>query len=360
MNWERYDRQSLLPEIGANGQRRLARARVLCIGAGGLGCAALPYLAAAGVGHLTIMDTDRVELSNLQRQVLFREDDIGRPKAESAAERLRAQNSDIDIVGVCERLNTGNVQSWFEDHDVILDGSDNFATKYLASDAGVKFGVPVVYASAVGFEAQVTVLDPDQGPCLRCLFPDPPTGWVPNCAEAGVLGPLVGMAGCLQACEAIKLLVSEDRDSRLESLAGWLWLIDGRDMQTRRMQMRKKENCPCCSRRPEEIILADQDSSGIQDIAASELGNAEDVVLIDVREPDEWAREHIPGAINIPLSRIISGDFSLPDQRAPFVVYCARGTRGRTAAQLLESALQGEVKNLKGGLATWPGRREAR
>lgn len=358
MNEARYDRQSLLPEIGAAGQRRLANARVLCIGAGGLGCGALPYLAAAGIGRITILDDDRVEESNLQRQVLFMESDLGRPKAEAAADQLAARNSCIEVQARCERLGIHNVRELFEDHDVIVEGSDNFATKYLANDAGVKFGVPVVYASAIGFEAQVTVFDADHGPCLRCLFPEPPTGWVPNCAEAGVLGPLVGMAGTIQAAETIKLLVSEPGTGDLDSLTGRMWLLDARSMRPRQLPIEKNPECPVCSRPPKGIELVGADHEDEIDIPPGEISDPGEVELIDVREADEFRTEHIPGARHLPLSQLVAEDIPPPESDRPCVVYCQRGPRGQQAARLLSRQWQREVRNLRGGLAGWTGSRE--
>lgn len=358
MSQTRYDRQSLLPEIGPTGQRRLERARVLCIGAGGLGCGALPYLAGAGIGRITILDGDRVEESNLQRQTLFTEADLEQPKAEAAARHLAARNSSIEVCARHEYLSAANVQALFEDHDVIIEGSDNFPTKYLASDASVKFGVPLVYASAVGFETQVTVFDPDCGPCLRCLFPEPPSGWVPNCAEAGVLGPIVGMAGSLQAAEAIKLLLGETGRSDLQSLAGRMWLLDGRGMQLRQLRIERDPQCPCCSRPPEEIELIGTAGDHQLDIDPAEVLDQSEVQWIDVREADEAQRERIPGARHLPLSQLVAGQCPPPDGDGPYVVYCQRGSRGRHAAALLAQEWQCEVRNLRGGLAGWQGERE--
>ncbi|MCP1727285.1 adenylyltransferase/sulfurtransferase [Natronospira proteinivora] len=355
---ERYARQSRLPEVGDAGQRRLAASRVLCIGAGGLGCGALPYLAGAGIGRITIIDDDQVEISNLQRQVLFSEADEGRPKAEAAAERLRALNGDIEIEAVTQRLDSGNIQALFEGHDVVIDGSDNFDTKFLAGDAAVKFGVPLVYGSVVGFEAQVTVFDPDQGPCLRCLFPSPPDTWVPNCAENGVLGPLVGMAASLQATQAIEILLGETGNQALSPLIGRLWMLDARDMDSRTLAIHKQPACPCCSRPPESIALPRAESSAGLNIPATEAAQLETVQFIDIREPDEWAREHIPGARNLPLSQLLAGETPTIKKDEVCVVYCAQGVRGETAARLLAEQGLDSVKNLSGGLAAWPGPRE--
>ncbi|MEA5446859.1 HesA/MoeB/ThiF family protein [Gammaproteobacteria bacterium AB-CW1] len=353
----RYDRQMVLPEVGEAGQRRLAQARVLCIGAGGLGSAVLPYLAGAGIGRLTVIDDDRVEASNLQRQVLFREADQQRPKVEAAVDALRALNSGIEIVGENGRLDRDNVQRLFEDHDVIVDGSDNFDTKFLAADAAVKFGVPLVYGSVTGFEAQVTVFDPDHGPCLRCLFPSPPTSWVPNCAEAGVLGPLVGMAGSLQAMQVIQLIVSQALPGRLEPLIGRLWTLDARSMDSHCLRIRKRPDCGLCSLDPAAVELPRPSRDPGQDIAPNEASQLDDALFLDIREPDEWAAGHIPGAENLPLSRLLEGERPARLGERPCVVYCTRGTRGETAARLLAEEGHPRIHNLLGGLAAWPGPR---
>lgn len=343
----RYARQTLVPEIGPEGQARLGAARVLCIGAGGLGCASLPYLAGAGIGSLTIVDRDMVDRSNLQRQVLFGESDLGEPKATVAARRLANLNSDIRIEAVCERLDQYNVESLFAAHDMVIDGSDNYATKFLCGDASVKFGIPLVYASATGMEATISVFDARRGPCLRCLFPKPPTGWVPNCAEAGVLGPLVGMAGCIQAAEAIKWLVGD----HLDGLVGRICWIDARDMATRRLDVRKRPDCPVCGVPPDRVRLEPLRPT-IEELDQVSVRELRQVLLIDVREPNEYAAGHIPGAINLPLSKLD------PDNAAPLpdtehvVIYCQSGPRALRAAELLAPEISG-VKCLRGGLQAW-------
>lgn len=341
---ERYARQTILPEIGPAGQQRLARSSVLCIGAGGLGCATLPYLAAAGVGRIAIIDHDHVDLSNLHRQVLFAEADVGQPKAEAAAERLTAVNGEITAEAITERLDLDNVERLFTAADLIIDGSDNYATKYLAADAALKFDRPLVYASATGMEAMVTVFEANKGPCLRCLFPQAPSGWVPNCAEAGVLGPLVGTAGAIQAAETIKLLTG---NAALESLSGRLWLMDARDMSSRQLAIARRSDCPTCSRPSEDIALAGT-GGGPAEISREEARALEDVAWIDVREPEEYDAGHFPGALNLPLSTLRSGRFRLPEaDRA--VVYCASGGRCRPAAEILTGAGLKQLWILRGG-----------
>ncbi len=346
---ERYGKQTILPEIGQAGQQRLAAATVLCVGAGGLGCAALPYLAGAGVGRIIIIDADRVDLSNLQRQVLFTETDVGQPKADVAARRLTAINGSIEVEGIQNRLDLHNVESLYRRADVIIDGTDNYPTKYLAADASVKFGVPLVYGSATGMEAMVTVFEPGRGPCLRCLFREAPSGWVPNCAEAGVLGPLVGAAGAIQAVEAIKLIVGGAVSGALSRLCGRLWLIDARDLSSRQLAFGRSSDCPTCSKSPEQIELA---SSGV---ALTELGRAEaeamdDAIWVDVREPDEFEAGHIPGATNLPLSRLQTGTFKPPEAKR-VIVYCASGMRCRPAAAILRRAGIDTIYVLRGGFS---------
>jgi sulfur-carrier protein adenylyltransferase/sulfurtransferase len=347
---QRYSRQMMLPEIGSEGQRRLGQASVLCIGAGGLGCAALPYLAGAGVGRIVIVDHDRIERDNLQRQVLYGEMDLGQPKAEVAARRLRELNPDITVDAVAERLTAGNVERLFAASDLVIDGSDNYPTKYLAGDASVKFDVPLVYGSATGMEAMVTLFVPGQGPCLRCLFPEAPRGWVPNCNEAGVLGPLVGMAGAVQAIEAIKWLANGLEQG---SLIGRLWLADARDLSMRSLAIRQRSDCPTCSRHPASIELVEA-GPAIVEISYDEAIAMDGATLIDVREADEFAAGHIPGAVNLPLSTIEQGT---PDRlpRGTLVCYCQTGPRAEAAAAHLARRGVGDIYCLRGSLSAWQG-----
>jgi len=347
---DRYDKQTRLREIGPDGQARLADARVLCVGAGGLGCAVLPYLAGAGVEHITVIDHDRVDRSNLQRQVLFGEACIGAPKVEVAARRLRDLNPSITVEAIDGLLNTDNAGALFQRHDLVIDGSDNYATKYLVGDASVKFGVPLVYGSATGMEAMVTVFQPGQGPCLRCLFPKAPQGWVPNCAEAGVLGPLVGAAGCMQAAEAIQLLIGKRPPD--SGLVGKLWMLDARDARVRVLAMSRRDDCPTCSSPANEIVLHGPPPV-LASVSPEELDD--DSRLIDVREADEYAAGHIPGAINLPLSCLQSGGFQ-PPLAGPAVIYCETGQRCQLAAPLLRAAGLGPLSLLSSGAAGWPGR----
>jgi len=350
-NNARYLKQRLVPEIGQTGQARLARSRVLCIGAGGLGCASLPYLAGAGVGQITIIDDDRVERSNLQRQVLFGESDLGLPKAQAARRRLSDLNPQIQLHALDERLSLENVESLFRDHDLVLDGSDNYATKFLCGDASVKFGVPLIYASATGMEAMVTLFDAADGPCLRCLFPSPPTGWVPNCAEAGVLGPLVGMAGCIQATEAVMWLVTGR-----SALNGRLWWLDARAAASRQLELRKRSECRTCSGPRDRIELASKPPE-CPEIDFRQANTLQRALFVDVREIDEFEQGHLPGAVHLPLSRLDrDADVSLANARH-YVLYCQTGPRAERAAQIL--AGRGlRLYVLRGGMASWEGEPE--
>ncbi|MFW5816005.1 MAG: ThiF family adenylyltransferase [Wenzhouxiangella sp.] len=347
---ERYAKQVILPEIGADGQARIGAGRVLCVGAGGLGCAVLPYLAGAGVGHITVIDNDRVDRTNLQRQVLFGESSINRPKAVAAAERLRDLNPDVTVEPINDRLDLDNVEPLLLAHDVIVDGSDNYATKYLVADACVKFDRPLVYGTVTGMEAMVTVFHAGHGPCLRCLFPAAPTGWVPNCAEAGVLGSLVGMTGSLQASEVIKLLVGDITGMR--SLAGRLWAMDARDGSSRLMAVRRRPECTTCGRAADDIVLQAAPRPVLREIDVAEARALSDWPFLDVRERDEFAAGHIPGAVNLPLSELLNGQ-ARPPAGSRCVLYCESGVRCRSAAAILKRFDYQDIRGLRGGLPAW-------
>ena len=350
---ERYRKQFMVPEIGAAGQQRIGAASVLVVGAGGLGCAVLPYLAGAGVGRITIVDDDRVDRSNLQRQVLFGEASVGRPKAEVAVERLADLNPDIELVARVTRLQLDNVEALLAAHDVIVDGSDNYPTKYLLADASVRFGKPLVYGSVTGMDALVSVFDARRGPCLRCLFPEAPRGWVPNCAEAGVLGPLVGMAGAMQAAETIKLLLA-DNERGVEPIIGRLWSMDARSGQSRLLQVGKRADCALCSGPANAVDLGvHAGEQSLPEIDAGELDNHPDRLLLDVREPDEFAAGHLPDALNVPLSALQKGNARLPAGVARCAIYCYSGQRCRDAAVLLRQHFDVDVASLRGGYAAW-------
>lgn len=347
---DRYARQRLLPEMGDAAQARLGGARVLCIGAGGLGCASLPYLAGAGVGHITVVDDDVIERHNLQRQVLYADGDVGRPKAEIAAQRLRSLNPDITVLPMATRLDADLAARLVPEHDIVIDGSDNFPTRYLLNDACVRFCRPLVHASATGMEAMVTVLACEDGPCLRCIYPESPGGWVPDCNTAGVLGPLVGMAGTVQAVEAIKLLAGSAAGQR-EALIGALLHIDARDLSVRRLRVQRREDCAACSVPPESLHLqAAEPVSEVDPAFVQELGN---VLLVDVREQAEFDAGHLPGALHRPLSLLRAGQCPPLPEAATAVVYCAQGPRAHAAVPLLRAAGVGHCVVLRGGFSAW-------
>jgi molybdopterin/thiamine biosynthesis adenylyltransferase len=288
---QRYARQIILPEIGQEGQERLRQASVLCIGAGGLGAPVLLYLAAAGIGRIGIVDDDVVDITNLQRQVLFREQDKGELKTQAAKHALMALNSDISIVDFTERFCAANAENLFDSFDIVIDGTDNFASKFLINDACVKFSKPLIYASILGFEAQVSVFSALHGPCYRCLYPAPPSDHIPNCAEAGVMGALAGIAGSVQALEAIKILLGYDWcvAKGLQSLLGRLWMLDARTMESRVLALSKNPSCPVCSISPSEIAIHEHQAScsantKIKTLSAAEaLEMREIAIFIDVR-----------------------------------------------------------------------------
>lgn len=352
---ERYGRQMLVPEIGEEGQERLRRASLLCVGAGGLASAALPYLAGAGVGRITIIDADRVDRSNLHRQVLYEERDVGAPKAVAAAQHLRGLNPDIEVVGIEGRLDADDADPLIAAHDVILDGSDNFATKFLLADVTAKHGRPLVYGSVIGMEGMVSVFDARVGPCFRCIYPQPPSEWVPNCAEAGVLGPLVGMVGTIQAAEAVKLLAGEGRSTGLRSLVGKLWVLDARDMSSRQLTIHPREGCGTCAGTPDPVHLPEAECATAPGLDAAAVEASSDVVLVDVREEEEYVRGHIPGALCRPLSTLDEhAALALPD--APrYLVYCSRGPRSIAAVDVLHRAGVTGLTFLRGGLGAWNG-----
>jgi molybdopterin/thiamine biosynthesis adenylyltransferase/rhodanese-related sulfurtransferase len=341
----RYAQQSILPEIGNSGQKAIHESSVLCVGAGGLGSSILLYLAAAGVGRLGIVDDDQVELSNLHRQVLFNQNDIGTAKVLSAKDNLEKLNSNIFIETFPVRLAAGNVERIFSSYDIIIDGTDNFYTKYLINDAAVKFKKPVIFGSATGFEGQVSVFDSSNGPCYRCLYPSTQAS-IPNCAEAGVLGPVVGIIGSMQAAECLKFIVSKVQPRGLQPLVGKMISLDARDMSVFTSKIAKNEKCEVCSLPPEKIILTSAKHIQHDEI----LKSPNEYVLIDVREQDEWNAGFIPGAIHFPLS-VLKSDFKKltrldPDKK--IVAYCQSGVRSAEATRILTENGFTNVYNLFG------------
>jgi adenylyltransferase/sulfurtransferase len=361
--FDRYRRHLTLPEVGLDGQQRLLDSSVLLIGAGGLGCPLALYLTAAGVGTLGLVDDDVVDASNLQRQVLYSTRDVGRPKVEVAEERMRALNPDVEVRTYRERLTSRNALEIFEPYDVVIDGTDNFPTRYLSNDACVLLGKPNVYGSIFRFEGQASVFDARVGPCYRCLYPEPPPpGSVPSCAEGGVLGVLPGIIATIQATEAIKLLVGSGT-----SLAGRLLIYDAMAMEFTEFRLAKDPDCPVCGEKPTITGLIDYDgfcgvsSEGeeeVDQLSASEvsqrLARGDDFLLLDVRDPDEYERARIDGSTLIPLSQLGERLSELAGWRdRDVVVYCHLGGRSEKACKLLRAAGFSRVKNLDGGTEAW-------
>jgi molybdopterin/thiamine biosynthesis adenylyltransferase/rhodanese-related sulfurtransferase len=359
----RYSRHLILPEVALEGQQRLKASRVLLIGAGGLGSPLALYLAAAGVGTIGLVDFDVVDVTNLQRQIVHGSKDVGRPKLESARDRLKDLNPHIHVEGYETRLTSENALEIVRDYDIVIDGTDNFATRYLTNDACVILGKPNVYGSIYRFEGQSSVFATEEGPCYRCLYPEPPPpGLVPSCAEGGVLGVLPGLVGTIQATEGIKLLLGIG-----EPLIGRLLLIDALSMQFRTMRLRKNPNCPACGTREiRELIDYDQfcgvggdplqDPHGIPEITPAELAakqaRRDDFDLIDVREPHEWAIARIPGARLVPLGTFTESLSSF-DSARNIVVTCKMGGRSAKAVRQLQAAGFKKVWNLAGGILRW-------
>ena len=366
----RYARHLALPEVGIKGQKRLKAGRVLCVGAGGLGSPLAIYLAAAGVGTLGIVDFDTVDESNLQRQILHGTKDIGRSKLDSAEDRLRDMNPHVKVVTHDSRLSSSNALGILADYDVIVDGTDNFPTRYLVNDACVLLGKPNVYGSVFRWEGQASVFGTEGGPCYRCLFREPPPpGLVPNCAEGGVVGVLPGIIGSIQALETIKLLLGEG-----DTLAGRLLIFDALGMEWREVSLRRNPDCPVCGDRPTQTELIDYDvfcgvapvadgeaASGGVDVAevsaatvAEQLASDSPPFLLDVREPWEWAVSSLAdrGSRLIPLDELEDRLGEIPSD-LPVVVYCRTGQRSLQAALRIVDAGYGPVSNLRGGLVAW-------
>jgi len=352
---ERYGRHLSLPELGLEGQRRLKATRILLVGAGGLGSPAALYLAAAGVGHISVVDFDAVELTNLQRQVLHGTKDVGRPKVESARDRLLDLNPHLSLSAHAARLSAANALRLVRDHDLVVDGTDNFSTRYLVNDACVIAGRPNVYASVFRFEGQASVFAVAGGPCYRCLYPTPPPpDLVPNCAEGGVLGVLPGLLGTVQATEAVKLAAGIGRP-----LVGRLLLVDALSMEFRTVAIRRDPSCPSCGTgeirdlRDEPASCAAGAPLAVPEITPAELvvrlGSGEALTLLDVREDHEWEAGRIPGATLAPLSRLAEEVRGL-DRGREVVVYCQAGVRSQEAGLRLRAAGFLRVLSLAGGI----------
>ncbi|MEO6969278.1 MAG: molybdopterin-synthase adenylyltransferase MoeB [Chthoniobacterales bacterium] len=358
----RYSRHIMLPEIGVAGQEKLKAARVLCLGAGGLGSPAALYLAAAGVGTIGIVDDDRVALSNLHRQLLHGTQDVGRPKTESARDRLASVNPDVVVRLHACRFESENAEEILRDYDLIVDGTDNFATRYLSNDVAVFAGKPNVYGSIFRFDGQTTVFAPHLGgPCYRCLFPEPPPpGEVPSCAEAGVLGVLPGIVGTLQATEAIKLILGVG-----ESLVGRLLHFDALKMKFREFNLRRDPECPVCGEHPTILAPIDYEmfcqgapdpTAAVPQIQVRELQermtSGRPFTLLDVREPFEFEMARIEGANLIPLGELPARYAEL-DRAEEIFVFCHSGIRSERAAEFLRSVGFSKVSNVAGGIDAW-------
>jgi len=354
----RYGRQLVLPELGEHGQRRLRAARVLLVGAGGLGSPVALYLAAAGIGTLGIVEADRVDVSNLQRQVLHGTRDVGRKKLASAADRLRDLNPGVEVVAHDAWFSAENALALAKDYDLVVDGTDNFTARYLVNDACVLAGKPNVHGAVFRFEGQATVFCAPGGPCYRCLYPEPPPPeLVPNCAEGGVLGVVPGLVGLLQATEVVKWVTGIGTP-----LVGRLLLVDALGPEFRTVRVRPDPRCPACGTRELREVRAVSFSCVVPaaravptlDPAAlrARLARGDDLDLVDVREPHEWALDRIDGARHVPLSRLDEalGTF---DGAREVVLYCAAGVRSVRAAERLLAAGVTRVSSLAGGIQGW-------
>jgi sulfur-carrier protein adenylyltransferase/sulfurtransferase len=361
---QRYSRHLIMPEVGMEGQLKLKQAKVLCIGTGGLGAPLGLYLAAAGVGRIGLVDFDSVDLTNLQRQILFSTTDVGRPKIEAAAERLHNLNPDIQIDRYETRLTSENALELFQDYDIIVDGTDNFPTRYLVNDACVLLKKPNVYGSIFRFEGQITIFGYPDGPCYRCLYPEPPPpGLVPSCAEGGVLGVLPGIVGAIQAAETLKLIIGKG-----EPLVGRLLLFDALAMCFRELKLRKNPECPVCGNHPTVTKLIDYaEFCGIRGEEApaplttvpeitprdlkSRLDRGDDLFVLDVREPHEYQICNLGGHL-IPLGDL-SRRVNELDSSREIVAHCRSGKRSAEAVEFLRKAGFRKVLNLKGGILAW-------
>jgi sulfur-carrier protein adenylyltransferase/sulfurtransferase len=362
----RYSRHLIIPDVGMTGQKRLKNARVLCVGAGGLGSPALLYLAAAGVGTLGIIDFDVVDESNLQRQIIHGQSDVGRPKAESARDSVREINPFVNVVLHEERLDSSNAMEIFAPYDLIVDGTDNFATRYLVNDACVLLGKPYVWGSIYRFDGQASVFWAEHGPCYRCLYPEPPPpGMVPSCAEGGVLGVLCASIGSIQVNEAIKVITGIG-----EPLVGRLMIYDALEMTYRSVQVRKDPECPVCGKEPSITELIDyeefcgtvseeaQQAATGSTITARDLKAMQDrgdaIFLVDVREPNEYEIVSIPGATLIPKGEFLSGaalERMPQDQR--IVLHCKTGVRSAECLAVVKDAGFSDAVHVAGGVIAW-------
>ena len=369
----RYSRHLIIPDVGMDGQKRLKNAKVLVIGAGGLGSPALLYLAAAGVGTIGIAEFDEVDESNLQRQVIHGQSDVGKSKALSAKESIAETNPYVNVVLHEERLDNDNVMQVFEGYDLIIDGTDNFATRYMVNDAAYLLGIPYVWGSIYRFDGQASVFAPklvDDAPCYRCLYPEPPPpGMVPSCAEGGVLGVLCASIGSIQVNEAIKLLTGIG-----DPLVGKLMIYDALEMEYRKLKVRKDPNCALCGENPTVTELIDYDTfcGALSEEAADAAADStisvvqlehmlkereegiRDFVLIDVREPNEYDINRIPGAVLIPKGEFLNGSAleKLPSDKQ-VVMHCKTGVRSAETLAIVKGAGYADAVHVGGGVVAW-------
>jgi adenylyltransferase/sulfurtransferase len=365
----RYSRHLLLPEVGVGGQEKLCDAKVLCIGTGGLGSPLGLYLAAAGIGTLGLVDFDIVDQSNLQRQIMHGESTVGKLKVDSAKDRLADMNSDVEVVTYNTRLSSENALEIFKDYDIIVDGTDNFPTRYLANDAAVLLGKPYIYGCILRFEGQASVFHSKEGPCYRCLYPEPPPpGLVPSCAEGGVLGILPGIIGLIQATEVVKLILGKG-----ETLIGRLMIFDALAMKFRELKLRKDKDCPICGDNPTITELIDYELfCGIPSAAEAEaesatleipveevklkLDGSEKFTLVDVREPSEYDICRIDGSVLIPLGKIVEmkpQNLNGLSQNDEIILHCKAGVRSLKAVKALKKIGFENVKSMAGGIEEW-------
>ena len=361
---KRYSRHLIMPEVGMSGQKKLKKASVLCVGAGGLGSPLAFYLTAAGVGRIGIVDFDVVDFSNLQRQILHTTNDVGRPKLVSAQEKLEALNPNVSVEPHEERLTSENALQLFEKYDIIVDGTDNFPTRYLVNDACVLTGKPNVYGSIFRFEGQASIFATSEGPCYRCLYPEPPPpGLVPSCAEGGVLGILPGLVGLVQATEVIKLILETGN-----SLVGRLLLFDALGMKFRELKLKKDPQCPVCGENATIKALIDYEEfcgigpeveespTGISEVTAKELkeelDQGQDPYILDVRNQMEYDISRIEGSHLIPLDQLLNRLHEL-DSARDIVAHCRTGARSAQAIEMLQEAGFRKLRNLKGGVLAW-------
>ena len=363
----RYSRHLIIPDVAMAGQQRLMNAKVLCVGAGGLGSPALMYLAAAGVGTIGIVEFDTVDESNLQRQIIHGQSDIGKSKAQSAKEKISEINPYVQVITHEVRLDNSNVKEIFSQYDIIVDGTDNFATRYLVNDACVLLKKPYVWGSIYRFDGQASVFWAEYGPCYRCLYPEPPPpGMVPSCAEGGVLGVLCATIGSIQTTEAIKVITGVG-----EPMIGSLMIYDALEMSFRKIKVRKDPNCPLCGNNPSQSdllpdydafcgVLSDAAEVAVKDstISVTELANKigakDDFYLVDVREPSEFEIVRIPGSHLIPKQGFLDGTVlaTLPQDK-PIILHCKSGVRSAECLAILKGAGFADATHVAGGVIAW-------